>query len=50
MDDMYESPELFELGEIADLTLANKIGTWPDGNFSRWTHEWSPFEELSEEE
>ena len=50
MKELYEAPELFELGEIADLTLANKIGTWPDGDFNRWTYEWAPFAELPEEE
>jgi hypothetical protein len=50
MDDLYEPPELFELGEIADLTLAHRIGSWPDGSFNGWTREPSPFEGLPEEE
>jgi hypothetical protein len=50
MDDLYEPPELFELGGIADLTLANRKGDWPDGLTVGFVFQPSTFEELPEEE
>lgn len=46
---LYEAPELFELGEIVDLTLGKRFGTWPDGTFG-WIFEFVTVEDLPEEE
>lgn len=46
---IYEAPELFELGEIVDLTLGHRWGDWPDGVFA-WVFSWATFEDLLEEE
>jgi hypothetical protein len=31
MKTTYETPELFEIGDVETLTLGRRIGTWPDG-------------------
>jgi len=34
---MYESPELFEIGDVETLTLGKFHGDWPDGLPLLWT-------------
>lgn len=37
LNNEYQTPEVIELGEAADLTLGRFFGTWPDGLDGLWT-------------
>ncbi len=46
---MYETPELFEIGDVETLTLGRRRGDWPDGLPDGFTFSYGTVEDDEED-